>query len=294
MVITLDVGGTGIKASAFDGDKRLFPPKDHPARSNEDADTVIANFIGILDAARAYAGKKELEGIAMAFPGPFDYEKGIPLMRGLAKYDSIYRMELSRKIAERRPEYDVGYTFINDVSAYALGATTKHGLSGRTAAFAIGTGLGSAFLEDGRILTDGEGVPENGWVYPIPFLDGTIDDYISARGLLAITRRILGKDMDGLDLDRAARAGNEKAKQAMVSFGVLLAEALEPILGRFRPDNVVLGGNIAKSLDLFGSDFQDMVRALPAQLVHDTATSDRITEGAYIDFKERQHDDTSE
>lgn len=290
MVVTLDVGGTGIKASAFCKGRRLFPPRNYPSRSTEDAGTVISNLIEILDEAMAYAEGNRIDGIAMAFPGPFDYDLGIPLMRGLAKYESVYGMRIDREIVARRPDYDVKFTFINDVAAYGIGAVARHGLCGRTAAFTIGTGLGSAFLDGRKVLKGGEGVPENGWVYPIPFRSGTIDDCISARGLLDVARRVAGRAIDGLALDRAARNGDEKAAEAMREFGNLLCEALEPVLKSFCPDNVVLGGNISKSLDLFGTSFKEMVSLLPARLVHDVETSERITEGALMDYKEKTHD----
>ncbi len=33
----------------------------------------------------------------------------------------------------------------------------------------IGTGAGSAFVENGKTVKTGKGVPENGWIYQQPF-----------------------------------------------------------------------------------------------------------------------------
>ena len=42
----------------------------------------------------------------MAFPGPFDYEQGISLMKGLNKYDQIYGMKIPQELRKRRRELE--------------------------------------------------------------------------------------------------------------------------------------------------------------------------------------------
>lgn len=42
-----------------------------------------------------------MKGIRLAFPGPFDYEQGICLMKGLDKYDRLYGINLRQVFSER-------------------------------------------------------------------------------------------------------------------------------------------------------------------------------------------------
>ena len=48
----------------------------------------------------------------------------------------------------------------------------------------LGTGFGAAFYRDGEVVESGPGVPKDTEFFPIPFLDGMSEDYISARGII--------------------------------------------------------------------------------------------------------------
>ena len=156
----LDIGGTAIKMQAVSADGSLIGSiMRFPSLSSESCSVIAAN---VADIAMADGKLGKPLAIAMAFPGPFDYGNGISYMKGLGKYESIYGQPLRPLIAEKLA-YDVPMVFINDVEAFALGAAAK--CRGRAIAVAIGTGCGSAFISDGRIIKEGPGIPENGWIY---------------------------------------------------------------------------------------------------------------------------------
>ena len=192
--LLLDVGGTGIKGAACPRGGCPGPLREFPAHSNADHAALLRHFSDIL---RTLAGNESVGRVAMAFPGPFDYEKGVPLMRGLAKYEALYGVCLPEALEE------IGFCpekwyFINDVSACALGVAQCLPARHRALAVCLGTGAGSAFMVDSRLCTDaGEGVPENGWIYPLPYGASIVDDYLSDRGLRRLSRRLLGEHVYG-------------------------------------------------------------------------------------------------
>ena len=121
--LCLDVGGTEIKAAVVQENGTLLGEiRYFPANSRESAPVLLDHFAEILQLLARDC--EAVTGIRMAFPGPFDYEKGISLMQGLDKYDSLYGLELRKELMQRLnlsgiKEEDI--LFINDVSAFCSG-----------------------------------------------------------------------------------------------------------------------------------------------------------------------------
>ena len=80
---------------------------------------------------------------------------------------------------------------------------------------------------------------------------GQIDDFISRRGLLALTKQYLGEALDGKALAQRALNGEKSAAVCFHTFGERLRDALTPFLDGFHPEVLCLGGQIVKSGDLF-------------------------------------------
>lgn len=251
--ICLDVGGTEIKAACIDaagaisGDIRHFP-----AHSDEEAGSIIGHFADIV--REVWHSEADLPGIRMAFPGPFDYENGICLMQGLGKYDKLYRVSIRQKLSGLLDIRQENIMFVNDAAAFALGEM-GFGAAFRAARalfVCIGTGCGSAFGVGGKLAPVGTpGVPHSGYVYDTPFLDGCIDDYLSKRGLMALSQSCLGMALDGRALSQRVLQGDEAAGQCFLTFGRQIREALSPFLDSFCPDVLCFGGQITGSAALF-------------------------------------------
>lgn len=210
-----------------------------------------------------------LVGIGMAFPGPFDYKNGIPLMQNINKYDSLYGISIGSEILNRLRTYEAftaaasptcSIKFKNDASLYALGETVLHPalMKSKVLCLYIGTGLGSAFLEDGKLITNHFDVPQNGWIYDTPFLESIIDDYISARDILALHKSLHQITVSDVKIIVAlALQGDTAALKTFECFGTYLAKAITYFLGTFKPDTLVIGGQIAKSFSLFEEAFNN-------------------------------------
>ena len=279
--IALDVGGTSIKTSVITPNGTLLTPgiTHYPSLAKEDKETLLNHFTHIiLDKIKEAPYPIHIIGIGMAFPGPFDYEKGIPLMQNINKYDSLYGIYLGKEILLRlrkdklfnevaSPNCKI--KFENDASLYALGETVLNQalMQGKVLCLCIGTGLGSAFLEDGKLITNHPNVPLNGWVYDTPFLDSIIDDYISARGILKLhesLHHVLVNDVKSIyDL---ALEGCESSLKTFHIFGSRFAQAITCFLQTFQPNTLVLGGQIAKSFPLFKESFLSQLQKVAPDL----------------------------
>ena len=292
--VLLDAGGTEIKSAAFThSGKRLDSIHPAPSYAQADRETFLRNLLAVI--ARE---KQVLEdngylpgAVGLAFPGPFDYEKGISHISGLAKYDAIEGLALEDALKSFPGQTvlnpGVRFFFRHDLDSFARGIASLEPscAEGRIMCLCIGTGAGSAFLEGGCLLKQAPGIPANGWIYPFPFRGFTIDDWISARGLERLAREAgfppgtSGKDLSGL-----AAQGNRQAAGVWRTFGLFIADALQPFLDSFRPDRLVLGGQISKAERFFGSGLRDRYPELPVLTVSDT--TEYILEGLLVSDRE--------
>lgn len=158
--LMMDVGGTGIKAGLFSRSGEMVERvRSFPARAKEGHEEIFRNFACII---QEMAKDRMVEGIGMAFPGPFDYEKGISLMRGLDKYDSVYGIPVREGVMEQLERIgktesvarSCRFLFLHDVEAFAIGACRQGRMAGckKVMCVCIGTGAGSAFVENGRVV----------------------------------------------------------------------------------------------------------------------------------------------
>ncbi len=265
--VLLDVGGTGIKAALCDEAGRITPARVYPSRAGEGRDALLRHFSRIIRETLDAAPGVALPTVRMAFPGPFDYVRGAPLLTGLAKYEALYGVRLPDAL-DVPP--GTGWLFLNDVEAFALGAIEKYGLAGRAVFLCLGTGAGSAFSIGGKISADeSEGIPPGGWVYPLPFLGGRIDDFLSVRGLTE-----LGGGLSPLEL-----SARPEGRAVYAEFGARLRAAMASVVARFRPDAFVLGGGISKSAALFQGPLAALLGSARAELIVAEDTSALIFKG---------------
>ncbi len=298
--LMLDVGGTNIKAGVLSEDGSLWKEGilSFDARSRGSKEEIFRNFAGVLDTLVEKFPKKDIqiEGIGMAFPGPFDYGQGISLMQGLDKYDAIYGIRIAEELRNYFPAMENGSllmacrrtVFLHDVEAFAMGES-HYGRGKdceRVMYLCIGTGAGSAFTRHKKILKGEDGsVPPMGWIYDTPFRGGIIDDFLSVRGLAELSGRVLGEAKSGKELFRLCGEGNRSALAVYKEFGKWLKEAMLPFLDTFRPDGFVLGGQLSKSFSFYGEEFAAECRKRGTAVFLSEDTSRSALEGLYVGMK---------
>jgi glucokinase len=266
--IVFDVGGLFIKAAVVDGEGRLVPDTYmiYPSRSKESKEELLRHLIDLIkqQTSRIMDKAFRIDGVGYAFPGPFDYERGISYIREVDKFESLYGVnihdELSAALSKesfiRNKRSDAFLiVFENDANLFALGeyAAGKARPFRKAICITIGTGTGSAFLENGELVKHRSDVPPNGWIYREPFRGSIVDDHISKRGILRMMKEegIDTADTDIKTLAEMAKQGHERAALVFRKFGERIGEMLLPFVESFRPEAVIIGGQIVGSKELF-------------------------------------------
>lgn len=267
-IIALDVGGSYIKSVVLNECCEILHDtlEIFPSKSHESKDIILNHLAAIIknQFEKVNSDQVKLKGVGFAFPGPFDYEKGISYIKGVDKFDHLYGVNLREELKsglhkdkDMLSKMDDGFViaFDNDANLFALGEyKSGKGKHHQKAIFlTIGTGAGSAFIEHGELVKSGNRVPENGWIYQEPFGDSVVDDYISKRGVLKIAEELGIEVIDGevKTLAEMANDGNPKAREVFAHFGRNIGKALNPYIKSFNPNAVILGGQISKSIELF-------------------------------------------
>ena len=275
-VIALDVGGTSVKsAGVASGGRLIGEPAITPIDSSAEADTILGTFARIISTHLSQAKTSNVIGAALGFPGPFDYRAGICLIKGVEKYRAIYGVNIRAALRARLDLGDIPILFRNDAEAAAVGEARYGAGRGyqRLIGVTLGTGCGSAFLVDGVPVTSGPGVPPNGWLYPMLFRGLMADDAFSRRGLEG---RLRMSGVAGIDVKQAAadaRAGNVTTRQVFEAFGADLGAFLNSFAVAFAAEAVLVLGQIAGAIDLFGPTLRQAlsVPALPGERGPDAA-----------------------
>ena len=246
LILALDVGGSSVKSALVADGPQLVGQVWVDAIHSQGTAAEILQTLSKRIASRLEKAT-EVRGIAFAFPGPFDYERGICLIQNQAKYDALYGLNVGAKLKEMLgvPTLEVRYR--NDAEAAILGeALYGAGVSySRLLGLTLGTGLGSAFVADGRPIADDADVPQHGWLYPLPYAGQRADDVFSTRGLL---RRLQERGIHAVDVASAIEAAEEEdpvLAECFTSFGADLGRFLAPSVLRFRAQAVLILGGIA-------------------------------------------------
>lgn len=253
-VIGADIGGSHITAALVDlasgavVDDCKFK---EPVNAGADAKDILMHWTACI--SRVLAANTEVAAIGIAMPGPFDYPGGISLIRDVAKYESLYGMNIREELTASL-EFSKGIYFENDASCFALGEAWAGEGAGcsRMVAVTLGTGLGGTFLRNNEILREGKGIPPEGYIYHLPYKTGIAEDYISSRWLLNEYHQRTGQRLGEVkNIGELAEKQDTVALELFAELGEALGEVLAPWLRDFDAERMVIGGNIRKAHPYF-------------------------------------------
>lgn len=262
-ILSADIGGSHITAALIDASSKvLFDAslKRYPIPQNADEETLIATWTNTLKTTIANIPQENLKGITLAIPGPFDYETGICWMKNVNKYEALYGLNIANILREKlalSPNCPI--LFENDATCFGIGEslTPETTVYETVLAITLGTGLGSTFIENQAVVKHSENIPQNGYLYNVPFADGIAEDYLSAQWLIKRYTQLTGNEFSAvLPIAELALNQDKVAKQVFEEYGQNLKEVLMPWVVKFGAECVILGGNICKSASLFITPLQ--------------------------------------
>jgi glucokinase len=283
-VVALDVGGTHVTAATVDVAAAEVIPASRVRTellSESGRDELLDR---IRNTARAaLSGNAAAAGVAV--PGPFDYARGISLLEH--KLESLFDADLRSELATALTLPPENVRFVNDAEAFLVGEWWAGAAQGheRAVGITIGTGIGSAFLEGGIVVSTGERVPPDGELHRQLFRGAPVEERISRGALLA---RYGDESVDVVEVAQRARGGELRAQEAFAKLASDLAEFLRPWLAAFDPSCLVVGGSIARSWDLLEKGLEpleaEVAVVTPPEHIDDApllgAARHAVTEGA--------------
>ena len=292
--IGADIGGSHISSVLVDMETgRMIPESlaEQKVNNQASADEILNDWALALRKTMNSATIDELSGIGFAMPGPFDYKTGVALMKNVAKYDSLYGINVGNELKKLlQLPAEMPFRYLNDALSFAVGEcwTGKAAGYNNVMAITLGTGFGSAFLTNGVPVIEGDRVPKMGYVYHIPYENGIADDYFSTRWFIKEYFLRSGIQVSGVK-EIADRVNQDPiARQIFEHFGTAIGNFLAPLLSKFGAECLVIGGNISGAYPLFGPSFET---ALANQNVNVKTVISELMESAAMAGSSRLLDD---
>ncbi len=283
--IGVDIGGshiTGALIGESGGEWQFLKRNRMALDSGDSAYNIVAAISDCIE--ELLFGVRALEAVGIAFPGPFNYEKGVSEILGVGgKFEHTFSLHVKQAIQDLTGLRNTHFQFSNDAHCFAAGAHRLLGLTGRRTVFlTLGTGLGSAFMEDGRVLTQHPDIPLSGALYDQRYGNGMADDYFSSRWIVEAYAQRTGTNVTCVKT--IVESGEPAAIEVMRQFGAGLGQFLRPWLLQFGCSELVIGGNIARAFALFGPSLKKEIGGLAdtISIVLCENTEDCIISGAAI------------
>ncbi len=281
--LVLDIGGSHVTAAKVNIETRSITgslQRTHLDPS-ADAETLLSAWA---DTARKALDQPALDKpaasyIGVAMPDPFEYDTGVSRMRH--KFASLYGVNIGTAL-QQKLQLNVPIYFGNDAALFALGewwagvAQNHERVIGAT----LGTGLGGGFVKSGKVCYSGEGVPPQGVIWNLPYLKGIAEDYVSGPALVKNYHSKTGKTLNPAEIAQEARANGNTAIESYLELGFHLGEILKPWVKAFDAKCVVVGGNIARSWELFVPGLESTLSSNTVKLVASTLLEEATLFGA--------------
>ncbi|MDR6921092.1 ROK family protein [Chryseobacterium sp. 2987] len=247
-IIGIDIGGSHITMAQVDPAKREIITatyiREHVDSFGSREDIFSAWVSAIEKGMQGLVREHLLIGIAM--PGPFDYESGISLMQQ-GKFIDIYQVNIKEELAKRLEISEQQIHFVNDAAAFMEGEVFGGCVQGFRKVFGVtlGTGLGTTFY-NGEFATDED-------LWDSPFRESIFEDYLATRWFVKRYAELTGEQISGTKdlLDKPL----EIQAQIFNEYADTFSEFIVQHVNHYKPEVLVIGGNIAKAYPHFEKRF---------------------------------------
>lgn len=260
----VDVGGTTIKMGFFETDGRLLDKWEIKTDTSNHGENILYDVARTIDNKLAQEGisKDEVHGIGVGVPGPVRADGTVDCCVNLGWGE----VSVAQKLAELT---GMNVKAGNDANVAALGEMWQGGAKGcdNVVMVTLGTGVGGGIIIDGKIVAGFHGAGgEIGHIMVNPHeieacncgKYGCLEQYVSATGIVRMTKRKLAKCSDettlrGLenvtakDVFDAAKEGDAFAKGLVEELGEILGSTLANIACVVNPEAIVIGGGVSKA-----------------------------------------------
>ncbi len=249
-----DLGGTSLKHGLLDKDGKIL--KKGKIKVWDDVEAVF----GLIETqVKAYQKENDIKGICLSTPGAVDCQTGI--IHGYSALPSIHGPNWIQELEKR---CGLPVSIENDANCAALAEVYKGAGQGYSDILflVIGSGIGGAIIKDGKIhhgrhLSGGE------FGYAVfQQKDGellTFSDLAAIVNMVEKVREELDDSkLEGQDIFRMAKEGNEICRKAAEEFYFQLAVGIYNLQYIYDPEIMLLGGGV--------SDQEDFIQQIDRRL----------------------------
>jgi len=257
ITLTLDVGGTHMRAAAFPENKTK-PIRQKRIRTYPNGETSLDRLIQLIRDVKAK--DETIDAVGIVAPGPLDSKTGVILAApNLLEWTGISITELIQKEIGA-PAYLGNDANLAAVGEWRFGAGKGHH---HLIYLTISTGIGGGVICDDHLLQGYQGLgAELGHVIILP--DGPmcscghrghLEAISSGKGIAAYfadqlasgRHSILSGNPDARAISQAAREGDALAQETFERAGHYLGLALANYLAIFNPSIVIFGGGVSQA-----------------------------------------------
>jgi glucokinase len=285
--IGIDLGGTNLRAAAFDENGELLKKLSGSTPITEGPEAVIADMVRAASILRDEFGRDSLAGIGAGVPGNIDMRAGVVVRWGNVPSFTGYptRDELSKQL-------NTSVILENDANAAAIG---EHWMgAGRNAddfvMLTLGTGIGGGIIHNGKIIRGHIGMAgELGHITVVPNGNpcgcgnsGCVEKHAAATAIGAMAQLMrLGDDLSAYDVQILAEKGDERAITIWRTMGEHLGIALAILINVFNFPLYLIGGGASGGWDHFAPAMLAEVerRSINYRLTKATTHIERATLG---------------
>jgi glucokinase len=272
--ISVDLGGTNIRAALFDEQLNLITRSETHTLAHEGFEPVMGRIKAMIQAVFP-AAREAVAGIGICVPGPVDPETGF--LFDAANLPGWLNIPVSQIL---RDTFGIPVFTGNDANLAAL-AEYHHGAARgcRHVVFlTISTGIGGGIINDGKLLTGRKGMAgEVGHTHLV--VDGEPQEWehLAAgpgmirrlcqrleKGEASVIREWVQGDLNRIDgkmINDAAQQDDALAKDVIQQTTRLIGIGVNNLVLTFSPDIVVIGGGLTN----LGDDFFEQIRAVVKQ-----------------------------
>jgi len=259
IAVGTDIGGSHVACQLFDLEKHRLIENTlvrKKVNGQGEAEEILYSWAeAIAETCKGFV-ISDLAGIGFAMPGPFDYPGGIAWFENVGKFENLFGVDVRREM-QNRMNLGIGFPvrFLNDAACFAIGESLQGEASyhRRLLAITLGTGFGTTFIDNHLPVAGKYGIPDDGFLYRVPFKDNVADEYFSTRWFIREYESVTGRKTAGVKEIAEEAESDKKVTGIFTTFGKNLGAFLIPWLAQFEADCLVIGGNISAAYPLFES-----------------------------------------
>lgn len=244
-IICIDIGGTAIKSGIMDENLKFLKTDsmDTPRGGSRIMDAVLERISEYLTVVL------NPEAVCISSAGIIDSDRGIVTEANESLIPGYTGMDIAGRVKER---FRIPCYVENDVNCAAMAEAYQGAARGYSSVLmlTIGTGIGGAFLEKGRLLKGHTySACEVGYMH----MDGSSFEELAATSVLAKrTAKRLSKncfEISGKWIFEQAQGGNEICIEEIDRMCDILAKGIANLCYVLNPEIVVIGGGISAQED---------------------------------------------